>query len=228
MSKITCNVIRDLLPLYVDDALSEDTKTLVKEHLAFCKSCQKEFAEMQAPVELPGFEKAQVQDMEMIRGLRKKMMRKRVGIVCLSVLLTTVLLLGGFYLLLIRGFPVTYDQVEITDEIRGEEESVSQRTWILSARNKSGKPIAIKGGNGYYPRTKLLYTTIDGQQVECGQEFHLYEPLTSSWAGPDTFRIGWMCPEGVELPDDFDYTFRVVFKDQTVEYSAREAGFFAQ
>ena len=31
MNKINCNVIGDLLPLYVDGAVSEDTKKLVEE-----------------------------------------------------------------------------------------------------------------------------------------------------------------------------------------------------
>ena len=31
--KITCNIIEDLLPLYVDDMVSEDSRQLVEEHL---------------------------------------------------------------------------------------------------------------------------------------------------------------------------------------------------
>lgn len=31
--KITCNIIEDLLPLYVDDMVSEDSRKLVEEHL---------------------------------------------------------------------------------------------------------------------------------------------------------------------------------------------------
>ena len=33
MSKISCNVIQDIMPLYVDEIVSEDTKKLVEEHL---------------------------------------------------------------------------------------------------------------------------------------------------------------------------------------------------
>ena len=39
--KITCDIIQDLLPLYADDVLSDDSKELVKEHLAECESCSK-------------------------------------------------------------------------------------------------------------------------------------------------------------------------------------------
>lgn len=32
--KISCNIIEDLLPLYVDDMVSEDSRQLVEEHLS--------------------------------------------------------------------------------------------------------------------------------------------------------------------------------------------------
>lgn len=40
--KIDCNVIRDLLPLYAEDLVSEETAALVREHLQDCPACQAE------------------------------------------------------------------------------------------------------------------------------------------------------------------------------------------
>ena len=40
MANITCEVIKDLLPLYVDGVLSEDSRKLVEEHLQSCKECR--------------------------------------------------------------------------------------------------------------------------------------------------------------------------------------------
>ena len=37
--KNSCDVIRDLLPLYADDACSEDSRKIVEEHLAECPEC---------------------------------------------------------------------------------------------------------------------------------------------------------------------------------------------
>ena len=39
--KITCDVIQDLMPSYVDGILSEDSQALVKEHMEACKECRK-------------------------------------------------------------------------------------------------------------------------------------------------------------------------------------------
>ena len=38
--KITCDIIQDLLPLYEDDVLSEDSRQLVEDHLAGCEKCR--------------------------------------------------------------------------------------------------------------------------------------------------------------------------------------------
>ncbi len=34
--KLSCNIIRDLLPLYVEGLASEDTRKAVEEHIAAC------------------------------------------------------------------------------------------------------------------------------------------------------------------------------------------------
>lgn len=38
-----CNIIKDILPLYAEDMVSEDTKALVEEHLAHCPVCKRKF-----------------------------------------------------------------------------------------------------------------------------------------------------------------------------------------
>lgn len=46
MNRIDCNVIRDLLPLHIDNACSRQSAELIKEHLQSCDKCQKLFNEM--------------------------------------------------------------------------------------------------------------------------------------------------------------------------------------
>ena len=36
-----CEIIRDLIPLYLDDVCSEESKKLVEDHLSECKECRK-------------------------------------------------------------------------------------------------------------------------------------------------------------------------------------------
>ena len=45
MSK-ECSIVRDLLPLYIEDMVSADTGEFVKEHLDGCEACRGEWEEM--------------------------------------------------------------------------------------------------------------------------------------------------------------------------------------
>ena len=48
---MNCNVVKDLIPLYIDGCCSKESETLVKEHLSVCKPCRKLFEDMQTPPE---------------------------------------------------------------------------------------------------------------------------------------------------------------------------------
>jgi anti-sigma factor RsiW len=43
-----CNVIRDLMPLYADSAISADSRRAVREHLRRCPQCRAYFAELRS------------------------------------------------------------------------------------------------------------------------------------------------------------------------------------
>lgn len=97
MSKPMCNVIKDLLPLYVENVLSEDTINFVEEHLKKCPACQEELRKMRMPVMLPNFQKVQEQDGENIKKLRKRLKQKRIltGIISVVLTLAAVLAIWG-------------------------------------------------------------------------------------------------------------------------------------
>lgn len=57
MNKITCNVIKDILPLYIDGVVSEDTQKIVDEHLAECSLCRDEMNKLKKTLVIPTNEK---------------------------------------------------------------------------------------------------------------------------------------------------------------------------
>lgn len=68
--KVTCKVIQDLLPLYVDGVCSPDTAALVEEHLKDCAPCQEAYHALEeAPAPTPG-DKAD-KDAAVAQGLKK-------------------------------------------------------------------------------------------------------------------------------------------------------------
>ncbi len=50
---ISCEVIRDLLPLYADNVCSEESKELVEEHCGGCRECQSRLEAMKKPLPSP-------------------------------------------------------------------------------------------------------------------------------------------------------------------------------
>lgn len=47
--KITCDVIKDLLPLYVENISSDDSRILIEEHIVSCDSCKRELNKLGTP-----------------------------------------------------------------------------------------------------------------------------------------------------------------------------------
>lgn len=45
--EITCNIIKDLLPLYAENIANDDTKDMIEEHLKGCTSCMQKLEQMQ-------------------------------------------------------------------------------------------------------------------------------------------------------------------------------------
>ena len=39
---LTCNIVEDLLPLYIDEVCSEESRKAVQEHLCHCKKCREQ------------------------------------------------------------------------------------------------------------------------------------------------------------------------------------------
>lgn len=94
-----CNIIRDILPLYIDEIVSEDTISFVEEHLEKCAACRAELESMKAPNAL---EKAvsdtRADDEKPLKAFAKKWNRKkRIVVTAFVAVLLIVALLGSCF-----------------------------------------------------------------------------------------------------------------------------------
>lgn len=53
MSKLTCPIVRDLLPLYIDQVVSPETAQAVEDHLADCPDCRGEYESLKTDLPVP-------------------------------------------------------------------------------------------------------------------------------------------------------------------------------
>ena len=96
MSKISCNVIQDIMPLYVDEIVSEDTKKLVEEHLKECEDCRKEMEKMRAKIILPNKKKINQAEKELFQKLKHRLINRRIAAAILGAILVCALLAGVY------------------------------------------------------------------------------------------------------------------------------------
>ena len=116
--KIKCEVINDLLPLYVDDVLSKESRELVEEHICECENCKKTLENMSGKVSLPVNPELRMDDTKPIKGLKKfvtKWKRLTAAIVVIAVI--AVIFLFGLYAAN-KLIKIPYDGQNFTVELR--------------------------------------------------------------------------------------------------------------
>ena len=138
MEKITCDVIRDLLPLYCDGVCSRDSRELVREHLEDCRECRGLLQKMRQECVLPGEEEQAhetvVRDMAVSwkKGLRRSFLKGALIMLC-----ACAVLVGGWVALthLVMA-QVPADRVEIAVV------SVTEETVEVSLKTNDGKKVS--------------------------------------------------------------------------------------
>ena len=86
--KLSCNVIRDLLPLYAENLTSEESNALVDEHLCGCDECAKQLGILKKAQAIPV-----ETDAPGLKKIRKAIVRRRVLAVTMAVMLVITLVL---------------------------------------------------------------------------------------------------------------------------------------
>ena len=95
-NELSCEIVQDLLPLYVDNVTSDVTKHAVDDHLAHCETCRKEAEKMRESLVLPINEKLQRSQANILKRIRKHFLRKKVIVSLLSILAAVILLIGAY------------------------------------------------------------------------------------------------------------------------------------
>lgn len=138
MEKITCDVIRDLLPLYCDGVCSRDSRELVREHLEDCRECCSLLQKMKQECVLPGEEEQAhetiVRDMAVFwkKGLRRSFLKGALIMLC-----ACAVLVGGWVALTrLVMVQVPADRVEIAVV------SVTEETVEVSLKTNDGKKVS--------------------------------------------------------------------------------------
>lgn len=120
--RITCDIIADLMPIYIENICSEDSRKLLEEHINQCEKCSKELEDMRYPINCPAL-KTETQSKDPFLKIRKKV---RIKIV-LSIIITCFLMIVAMFSIqevgVLHDYFYPMDGAVINNEIE-------QKDWI--------------------------------------------------------------------------------------------------
>ena len=139
--KNECNIIRDILPLYVENMVSEETSEFVKEHLEKCQECATEMEAMKAGTKVDEFStetknKLESEVEKSLKSIRKKFRKKAFRVASVIAAIIAVIFIAVSILLHI--FPV-YRLMSIGPAVFGDyysDEQIEKALYIGSAADR--------------------------------------------------------------------------------------------
>lgn len=163
--KISCDVIRDILPLYAENMVSSDTREMVEAHICDCQGCMKELEELKHSQKLPV-----EADVRSLKRVGDSIRRRRVLSVMAVLLLTATILIGGALMLdakiylsageAVQEIYVDGDAVKIiwNDQITGTSSAMSMENidnYAVTAWTSLHKRI--------FPKERLPYEALSDE-----------------------------------------------------------------
>lgn len=94
MSKISCNTIKDLLPLYIDGVCSSDSIDIIEEHLKECPLCEAELVNLQNNTDIKPEIDKDVDKAVKTANKKIKKGKKKAVIKTLSLVMSLLLVIG--------------------------------------------------------------------------------------------------------------------------------------
>ena len=133
MEKINCNVIQDILPLYIDNVVSDDTKELVEEHLQNCEICQRVYHETKTDLEndmkISAQTKESSHEANDLKSFRKFLKKRKIKTILLSIAATVICFVAVFTFMNKHVTYISYKDAGITI-IEDNKDEVTYRTNI--------------------------------------------------------------------------------------------------
>lgn len=110
-----CNIIRDILPLYIENMVSGDTASFVEDHLSSCPACRAELERMKSPSNF------QIDtDIAPLRKLKRKMAAKRIQTIIFTAIIVLIIVIAAFAALdAPHFFPYSQDLLAVAENVDG-------------------------------------------------------------------------------------------------------------
>ncbi len=121
MKEENCDIIKDLLPGYIDKTSSEATNNLIEKHLQTCKNCTSVLEDMNKDIDSELFE--QKEQIDYLKGYRKNKIIAIIKtiLICIIIILSVFLILQQIeekceFFVDVNSFNISYNREETLDD----------------------------------------------------------------------------------------------------------------
>ena len=171
-TRIKCEVVRDLLPNYIEGLTSEVTKEEIESHLSSCKKCEMLYNEMKTPIEEP----LETSEMDYLKRVKQRTNKK---------IITGVTLIVGLFLLLI-GIRMYI--------VGGDVNSVGRYYTSMGSTMEGKDVLVVQGELENRARVFKKYTvTVEDDTAT----IKLIERAALPWEDNNNYYVGYEIPSGV-------------------------------
>lgn len=171
-SRIRCEVVRDLLPTYIEGLTSDVTNREIELHLSECKECEILYNEMKTPIEGP----METREMDYLKKVKQQTNKK---------IITGVTLIAGLFLLLI-GIRMYI--------VGGNVNSVGNYYASMSTTNEGKDVLSLQGELANRARVfKKYMVTVEDDTAT----IKLIERAALPWEDNNDYYVGYEIPSGV-------------------------------
>lgn len=94
--KYNCDLIKDLLPLYVDEICSDESKKIVEEHLDECLDCRDYLNKLKKSVMIEENSNDGEEKTEILKKFKNKIIKRNITIALLNILIIILILFGTY------------------------------------------------------------------------------------------------------------------------------------
>ncbi|WWR17045.1 zf-HC2 domain-containing protein [Lachnospiraceae bacterium JLR.KK008] len=180
--KRECNIVRDVLPLYLETMVNEDTAVFVGEHLENCTDCAAEFEHLKSGGQIGKSETPQRNnDINVITAVKKKI-AKRIFKIVAAVCLVFVVLFSAIMLYTGISYSVKKDNISLSVKSDG------RYTYII-LETEAGKSLSFDS------KTEDI---LNDQNEVCGRPITLYNLQYHNNFTQNTSSMSWGRPSNEE------------------------------
>lgn len=154
---VPCGLIQDLLPLYYDEVCSQESRSLVEEHLAECPACRQWLADLQTETPLPeeAEEAAALKEVQTTWKKNRKRARWKGAVIALVAIFFATCPL---WLTIHKGTDVPSENIQISQTCQLEDGTIVFHLYIDDGKTLDTMDLDFaEDGSAYFtPKQALL------------------------------------------------------------------------